>query len=87
MEYTVILAYVFAIILVYVVFRLLYLPLRFLGVVAYHGVIGALILWGIRIVGGFVGFSLAINPVTALVAGFLGVPGVLLLATLRFVLS
>ncbi len=87
MEYTVILAYVFAIILVYVVFRLLYLPLRFLGVVAYYGVIGALILWGIRIVGGFVGFSLAINPVTALVAGFLGVPGVLLLATLRFVLS
>lgn len=84
--YTVILAYLFALILVYVVFRLFYLPLRVLGLVAYHGIVGALILWGVRVVGGFLGFSLAINPITALVAGFLGLPGVLLLTALRYVL-
>ncbi len=87
MDYTVVFAYIFGLILLYVFFRLFYVPLRYLAVVVYHGAVGALILWAVKIVGGLFGFGLAINPVTALIAGFLGLPGVVLLSLLTYALG
>lgn len=51
-----------------------------------NGIIGVVILYAVNfiianlsLVGINVNFSLAINPITALVAGFFGVPGVIVL--------
>ena len=45
--------------------------------------IGGGVLLLINFIGGFWGFRLGVNPITALVVGLLGVPGVLLLIALR----
>jgi inhibitor of the pro-sigma K processing machinery len=47
-------------------------------------VIGGLALWLLNIFGGAIGINIGINVVTALVAGILGVPGVILLIILIY---
>lgn len=44
-----------------------------------NGVIGIVLLYIANILGSYLGFTIAINAVTALIAGFLGVPGVIFL--------
>lgn len=75
-------AYVFGAIVVLLVLRVLYLPARFALNVLYHGVIGGSILWSINVVGQFFGIHFALNPISALTVGYLGIPGVGLLFAL-----
>lgn len=60
-------------ILVLIVYKLISLPFKFL----INGIIGCVLLFCVNWVGGFVNFSVPINIVTALIAGFLGIPGIL----------
>jgi inhibitor of the pro-sigma K processing machinery len=78
-EYNVILAYVFGIILLYVVGRMFLMPIKLIFRLIYNALIGGAMLWALNFVGLHIGFTIAINPITALVAGFLGLPGVILL--------
>ena len=87
MDRTVILAYAFALLLIYVLIRLLFTPLRYTLYILYHGVGGGLVLFCINVVGSFIGFHLPLNPVSALCAGYLGFPGVVLLFALQYVLA
>lgn len=80
---TVFLSYAFGLFLLYLIARLFLVPLRILLRLLYNGVIGGLLLWLVNLVGGFFGVMIPINPITALAAGFLGVPGVILLLLLR----
>lgn len=83
MDYSVVFAFLFGLLLLYVVVRLLYLPLRGLLLVLYNGLIGGAALWLINLVGSYVGLHIAINPLTALIAGLLGLPGVVVLAIVQ----
>ena len=65
---------------------LLLVPMRFLWRLAAGAVLGALVLMVINAVGSLVDFSIAVNPFTALVVGFLGLPGAILLIVLQFIL-
>ncbi len=85
MDYTLVLAFLFGLLLLYVVVRLFYLPLRWVLVAVYNGILGGIVLWLVNLVGGLVGLGIAINPVTALIAGFLGVPGVIVLAIIQYI--
>ncbi|NMB17769.1 MAG: pro-sigmaK processing inhibitor BofA [Firmicutes bacterium] len=87
MELTVIIAYLFGLVLLYILARLLLIPLRLAIRLLINGVIGGLLLWLVNLLGMFVGVYLPINPITALVAGFLGIPGVILLLVLKYVLA
>jgi len=87
MDYNLIVAYVFGIILLYLVARLLLVPLRFLVYALYNAVIGGVAIWGLNLVGQYLGFRLALNPATALGVGFLGVPGVVLILVLQRLLG
>lgn len=78
-------AYAFGLFLLYVVAYILYVPLKFVIRLMYNAIIGGVLLWVVNLVGGFFGLSVPINPVTALVAGFLGIPGVVLIIALRYV--
>ncbi len=84
MDSTVIIAYLFGLVILYLIARLLLIPLRIIIRLLINGFIGGLLLVAFNLVGGFWGFALGINPITALIAGFLGLPGVFLLATLRY---
>ncbi len=85
LDYNVIIAYVFGIILIYLIGRLMLMPIKFLLKLVYNGLIGGAMLWGVNYVGAYFGFAIAINPITALMSGFLGVPGVLLLIAMKVI--
>jgi inhibitor of the pro-sigma K processing machinery len=78
-EYNVIFAYVFGIILLYVIGRMFLMPIKLIFRLIYNALIGGVMLWALNFIGLHIGFTIAINPITALVAGFLGLPGVILL--------
>ena len=72
--------------LLYVVGGLLVLPLRSLLRFLFNGVLGGALLVAVNLFGAAWGLSVAINPFTALVAGFLGVPGAALMIILARIL-
>ena len=81
-----ILAIFLAIGAVYIIGVLLVLPIKIVVRLVLNGIIGAIALFAINIFSGFTGLTIGINPITALVAGFLGIPGIILLAFLQFFL-
>lgn len=82
----VILAYAFGLILLYIIGWLLIIPIKIIIRFIINGVIGGVMLIIANFIGNFIGFNIGINPITALIAGFLGIPGVILLIILQFVL-
>ena len=82
-EFNVFLAYLFGIVLIYLVGRIFVMPIKFILKLIYNGLIGGLMLWVLNLLGGHIGFVIAINPMTALIAGFLGFPGVILLVLFK----
>lgn len=81
-----ILAVFLAIGAIYIIGMLLVLPIKIIIKFIINGLIGAVLLFIINIFSSLIGITIAINPITALVAGFLGVPGVLLLLFLQYFL-
>ncbi len=76
-------AYIVGIGLIYFLGKIFVMPMRLVWKLIYNGVIGGLMLWLVNFVGSFAGFEIGINVVTALVAGFLGIPGVVLLIAFK----
>ena len=66
--------------------KLLVLPIRWFWKIFINSICGFLCLWLLNSISGFTGLLFPINSVTALVAGFLGLPGIALLAILQLVL-
>jgi inhibitor of the pro-sigma K processing machinery len=85
-NFGIVLAYALGLLLLYIVGWLLLVPVKLIIRLIYNGIVGGIMLWVLNLVGGLFGFGVAINPVTALVAGFLGIPGVILLITLQYML-
>lgn len=83
MELNVIAAYIFGLILLYIIGRVLLTPLKFILKLIYNSLLGGVLLYLINFPMGFFGIHVGINPLTALIAGFLGVPGVILLIILQ----
>lgn len=66
--------------------RLLVLPIRWFWKLFVNGGCGFICLWLLNSISGFTGLYFPINYVTAIIAGFLGLPGIILLAVLQFIL-
>ena len=81
-----ILAIFLAIGAVYIIGVLLVLPIKIVVKLVINGIVGAIALFVINIFGGFIGLTIGINPITALIAGFLGIPGIILLIFLQYFL-
>ena len=62
--------------------RLLLLPLKGILKIGLHSGCGFLCLWLLNTVSPFTGITFPMNAVTVLTAGFLGIPGIGLLAAL-----
>ena len=65
---------------------LLLVPMRFMWRLMAGGVLGALALGLVNLLGGLMGFSVEINPFTAMAVGFLGLPGAALVVALRLLM-
>ncbi|MCT4621024.1 MAG: pro-sigmaK processing inhibitor BofA family protein [Marinisporobacter sp.] len=85
-ELNIILAYAFGLILLYILGYILLIPIKWIIKLVYNGIIGGIVLLLLNLLGGFFDIHIAINPITALVAGFLGVPGVLLMLFFQYLL-
>ena len=81
---SILLTSVAALVLLFLAIKVLAAPIRFLFKVLINACLGFVILFVVNFLGGFIGISLPINTVNALVAGFLGVPGVILLVLIQF---
>lgn len=65
---------------------LLLVPARFMWRLLAGGVLGALALGAVNLLGTLVGFSVEINPFTAMAVGFLGLPGAALVVALQLLM-
>lgn len=70
------------IIALYLVIKFLKWPIKIL----INGIVGVVILYIVNYIGAFFNISLAINPINALIAGFLGIPGVAVLIIIKLFL-
>ena len=74
------------ILLMVLLIRILSVPLRWLFKVLINAAIGYVALMIFNFFGGFIGLQIAINWITILVTGFLGLPGVILLLLAQYLL-
>lgn len=86
MEFTIILAYAFGLGILLILGYLLIIPLKYLGKLILNGIIGGILLLILNFFGKFIGVTIGINPITALIVGFLGIPGILMLLILQYIL-
>lgn len=66
--------------LLFLIIKLLKWPLKIL----INSILGIILLYISNIVGSYIGFVLPINAISALVAGFLGIPGIIFLILFQF---
>lgn len=81
-----VLSFALGLVLLYLIGWLLLVPMRFLWRLMAGALLGGLMLWVVGQFGFLFGFSIALNPFTALTAGLLGVPGVALVVALSLLL-
>ena len=65
---------------------LLLVPMRFVWRMVAGGVLGALVLMAVNLLGAPAGFSVEINPFTAMAVGFLGLPGAAMVVAMRMLI-
>lgn len=65
--------------------RALLVPVKVVLKFIYNALLGGVVITIINFIGGFLGFKIALNFVTALLIGMLGIPGIFLLIILKYV--
>ena len=71
---------------VFLIVKLLAAPIRGLIKFLLHAALGLAILLAVNFIGGYFGFFIPINWITALVAGIGGIPGVVLLVLVYLII-
>lgn len=83
----VIIAALFLLIILYVVAQVFIKPVKLLWKLLINSVVGLVLLLLVNYLGAFFEFSLPVNIISVLIAGFLGIPGVLLLICLQLLMQ
>lgn len=79
MKLELIAVYLGVLVLIYLMGRSFFAPVRWIFSAVIRGALGAGALLLINIIGAWVHWTVPVNPYTALFAGFLGIPGVVAL--------
>ena len=82
----IVLAWIIGVLIILAFGRALLLPLKVVIRLVINGVLGGIAILIINLIGSPLGFTIGLNPVSALVAGILGLPGIILLVILKFLL-
>lgn len=86
MDFTMILPILIGVAILFVILKLLALPMKIIIKLVINGLVGGLVIFVVNLIGANFGFTIDLNWITALIVGFLGVPGVVIVAILQFVL-
>lgn len=79
--------YVVGLIALLIALQVLAKPLEWTARIVGNSIAGGLGIWLVNLIGGLVGFHLGLNPVSAVVVGLLGVPGLVALGVMRWILG
>ena len=74
------------VLMIFLLLRIIAAPVRLAVKVLLNSACGFACLWLLNWISGFTGIFFPINPVTVIIAGFLGLPGIALLAVSQFIL-
>lgn len=85
-DFQVILFFALGLVLLYFTGWLLLAPLKVILKLIINGILGGLVLLLINLIGGIFSVNIAINPLSALIAGYFGLPGIILLFLLKLIL-
>lgn len=80
-------AAIVVLLILYFVFKVFMKPIQLLWKLVLNSVVGLLLLMIFNYVAGYFSFFIPINIITVLIAGFLGIPGVLLLLAFQVLLK
>ena len=86
MDFVMLIPFIIGIGVLFLVLKLLSLPIKLIIKLVINGIVGGVILLGINLIGASFGFALNVTWVTALIVGILGVPGVIIVAIMQFLL-
>lgn len=78
--------YIIGLALLYIVGIILVIPMKYILRLIGNGIIGGLTLFAFNFVGKYFALGLVVNPLNAIIVGFLGVPGLVLLLILQKIL-
>lgn len=84
-NYSVILAYVIGIFLLFLLGRVLLVPLKIVLRLVYNALLGAICIIAVNFIGSLAGFHIALNVFTSFIVGFLGIPGLILIVVLKLI--
>ncbi len=86
-DFMVVLFFALGLVLLYFTGWLLLAPLKFIMKLLVNGLLGGLLLLVINLIGGFFSVTIAINPLSAVIAGYFGLPGIILLLLFKLILA
>lgn len=79
-------AWIIGILAVFFILKIFLKPIKWFLKLLFNGIFGGLMLSVINLLGGFAGIYIVVSPLASLLAGVLGIPGVLLVVTLQYLL-
>ncbi|TJX13192.1 pro-sigmaK processing inhibitor BofA [Tissierella creatinini] len=79
-------AFLGGLVLLFFLGMLLVIPIKLIIKLIFNGIIGGVVLLLFNLVGGLFGAFIPINPLSAIIVGIFGVPGVILLLILQTIL-
>ncbi len=86
MNYGIVFAAFFLLILIYIVVRVMFKPIKWLVKLIVNSIVALVGIMVINIIGNYFGYHLPINPVSVIGVGVLGVPGLFLLILMNFLM-
>ncbi len=86
MDINIIIAFALGLLLIYLIGRVMLVPLKWVFKLLVNAAVGGIILYVINYFGIFMNVHIPLNPITALTVGFLGIPGIILLFIVQQIL-
>ena len=84
--FRIVLGYALGLILSYIVGWLFLVPLKRVSKLILNALVGGVVLWLLNLVGKLIHVTIAVNPLNAFIVGVLGIPGLILILLLQFIL-
>lgn len=82
----IVLAWIVGVLIVFTFGKAMLFPLKIILRLVINGILGGIAIFIINLIGAPLGFTISLNIFSALVAGILGLPGIILLVILKFLL-
>ena len=86
MDTNTIIIYLACLIVLFIIGKVFYLPLKHIFKLLLNSVFGGFLIYIVNLVGGSFGFHIGLNFGTAIFAGILGVPGVVVLVLVKILI-